>query len=299
LIVMAHRPEHVAPPEIFYNEAEAKKYARNSRMMEIQERLTERALELLALPDDGVPKLLLDIGCGSGMSGETLSEHGHMWVGTDISRAMLDVAAEREVEGDLFLGDMGQGLPFRPAMFDGAVSISAVQWLCNADSTGAEPRVRLKRFFTSLYNSLSRGGRAVLQLYPETPKQAEMITMAAMRAGFSGGLVVDYPNSTRAKKYFLTLMAGPPAEIPKPKGISGSASEDSEAEDGIKMSGRVSGKRRKGDDGKASTGGKCHPDQKGKAWILKKKEIRRKRGYMDVKEDTKYTGRKRKSKALS
>mmetsp|Transcript_13387 Transcript_13387/g.25588 ORF Transcript_13387/g.25588 Transcript_13387/m.25588 type:complete len:298 (-) Transcript_13387:83-976(-) len=297
---MAHRPEHVAPPEIFYNNAEASKYARNTRMMEIQERLTERALELLALPEDGIPKLLLDIGCGSGMSGETITEAGHVWVGTDISSSMLHVALERQVEGDLALGDMGQGLPFRPAMFDGAVSISAVQWLCNADSTGAEPRVRLKRFFSTLYASLQRGARAVLQLYPESTQQAEMITTAAMKAGFSGGLVVDYPNSTRAKKFFLTLMAGPPAELPRPKGMGGSDSEDSEDEDGVKMEGRARIKRRKGVDGREHTGvSKRHPDQKGKQWILKKKELRRKRGYTDVKQDTKYTGRKRKSKALS
>lgn len=30
-----------------------------------------------------------------------------------------------------------------------------------------------------------------------------MITQQAMKAGFTGGLVVDYPNSTRAKKYFI------------------------------------------------------------------------------------------------
>jgi 18S rRNA (guanine1575-N7)-methyltransferase len=29
-----------------------------------------------------------------------------------------------------------------------------------------------------------------------------------MRAGFTGGLVVDYPNSTKAKKYYLCLFAG-------------------------------------------------------------------------------------------
>ena len=45
-----------------------------------QESLTERALELLALPQDGVPKLLLDLGCGSGLSGETLTKHGHTWM---------------------------------------------------------------------------------------------------------------------------------------------------------------------------------------------------------------------------
>jgi 18S rRNA (guanine1575-N7)-methyltransferase len=49
---------------------------------------------------------------------------------------MLDVAAEREVEGDLCLHDLGHGLPIRPGTVDGAISISAVQWLCNAVSPG-------------------------------------------------------------------------------------------------------------------------------------------------------------------
>ncbi len=57
----------------------------------------QRALELLSLPDDGRPRLLLDVGCGSGLSGEALSDAGHAWVGVDISASMLEVAAEREV----------------------------------------------------------------------------------------------------------------------------------------------------------------------------------------------------------
>jgi hypothetical protein len=56
------RPEVQAPPEIFYNESEARKYTTSSRIIEIQARISERALELLALPNDGVPKMLLDIG---------------------------------------------------------------------------------------------------------------------------------------------------------------------------------------------------------------------------------------------
>ncbi|KAG9146408.1 hypothetical protein Leryth_020127, partial [Lithospermum erythrorhizon] len=127
---MSSRPEIQAPPEIFYNDDEARKYTSSSRIIEIQAKLSERALELLALPEDGVPRLLLDIGCGSGLSGETLTESGHQWVGLDISQSMLDVAVEREVEGDLILGDMGQGLALRPGVVDGAISISAVQVCC-------------------------------------------------------------------------------------------------------------------------------------------------------------------------
>ena len=58
--------------QLHYNDTEAKKYTSCSRIQFIQERLAERALELLCLkPDDG-PKVLLDIGCGSGLSGSKL-----------------------------------------------------------------------------------------------------------------------------------------------------------------------------------------------------------------------------------
>ncbi|RZB71702.1 18S rRNA (guanine-N(7))-methyltransferase RID2 isoform B [Glycine soja] len=205
---MASRPEVVAPPEIFYDDAEARKYTSSSRIVQIQATLSERALELLALPDDSVPKLLLDIGCGSGLSGETLSENGHHWIGLDISASMLNVAVEREVEGDLLLGDMGQGLGIRPGVIDGAISISAVQWLCNADKSSHNPRLRLKAFFTSLYKCLSNGARAVFQVYPENIDQRELILNAAMHAGFAGGIVVDFPHSSKKRKEFLVLTCG-------------------------------------------------------------------------------------------
>ena len=79
----------------------------SSRIRNIQAQMTERAIELLALPDDN-SKFILDIGCGSvscisprtmnvasivrigqGLSGQSLSEAGHYWVGFDISTAML------------------------------------------------------------------------------------------------------------------------------------------------------------------------------------------------------------------
>eukprot|EP00246_Nothoceros_aenigmaticus_P017513 TRINITY_DN8603_c0_g2_i1.p1 TRINITY_DN8603_c0_g2~~TRINITY_DN8603_c0_g2_i1.p1 ORF type:complete len:291 (-),score=63.27 TRINITY_DN8603_c0_g2_i1:108-980(-) len=289
---MALRPERQNPPEIFYNDVEARKYTTSSRIIEIQAKLTERAVELLALPDDGIPRVLLDIGCGSGLSGETLTEHGHHWIGMDISQAMLDISLERDVKGDLIQSDMGQGLGFRDGIIDGAISISALQWLCNADKSFHNPRLRLKAFFSSLYRCLARGARAVLQIYPENGTQLEMITSASMRVGFSGGLVVDYPHSTRAKKYFLCLVCGPPSVnsvIPKAKGEGGSESEASSDDDEEET---VSVGRRQ----RPAKRVKVKHTGKGKAWILKKKEQQRNKGVPHVPRDTKYTGRKRKTR---
>lgn len=117
--------------------------------------MAERAYELLLIPEDE-PCLILDIGCGSGLSGSVLEENGHRWIGIDISQAMLDVAVEREVEGDVILGDMGFGMPFKAGTFDGAISISALQWLCNADKSDHVPHKRLYQFFTTLFACLVR-----------------------------------------------------------------------------------------------------------------------------------------------
>merc|ERR1719167_822045 len=150
------------------------------------------------------------------------------------------------------------------------MSISALQWLCNADKTYHNPIKRLFKFFTSLYACLSRGARAVFQFYPENPKQIEMITSQAMKAGFTGGLVVDYPNSTKAKKFFLVLMTGGQQQLPKALGTEGASNQRSS---------------------QVSFEDKREPLKKSRDWIMEKKERRRKQG-KETRADTKFTGRK-------
>eukprot|EP00421_Protoceratium_reticulatum_P068628 CAMPEP_0168425152 /NCGR_PEP_ID=MMETSP0228-20121227/35181_1 /TAXON_ID=133427 /ORGANISM="Protoceratium reticulatum, Strain CCCM 535 (=CCMP 1889)" /LENGTH=273 /DNA_ID=CAMNT_0008439145 /DNA_START=77 /DNA_END=894 /DNA_ORIENTATION=- len=270
------RPEHQAPPDIFYNEEESRKYATSSRMIEIQTKMAERAMELILLPDR--PCLLLDIGCGSGISGEAISDAGHAWIGYDISRPMLRIAGEREVEGDRILSDAGQGLRFRPGSFDGAISISALQWLCNCDRRGQEPYKRLKLFFDRLYNCLCKGARAALQFYPETAGQVEMITSAALRCGFGGGLVVDFPHSTKAKKHFLVIYAGFSGNAPQlPRALE---NEEEEEADGVTVAARERTRRKRG-------GVAAYKDK-----VITKKERQRRQG-LTVRQDTKYTARPR------
>lgn len=299
----------------------------SSRIQNIQASMTHRAIELLNLPawkaESGA--LLLDIGCGSGLSGEILTEYGHEWVGFDISPSMLEVALDRDVEGDVMLADGGQGVPYRAGTFDGAISISVLQWLCNADSTSHSPTARLLQFFTTLHAALSRGARAVFQFYPQDDDQVRMIMNAATRAGFGGGLVVDYPNSKKAKKFFLVLWSGGAMTRPKgmeeygqdvamnedqalPQGLRAEHEQDLD-EDGPGPSragpaqAKFQSKRERGGRFDKKGGGKSKKQrakedkfgmEKGsKEWIMRKKELYKKRGKEDVPENSKYTGRKR------
>ncbi|OWZ62822.1 hypothetical protein AYX15_05073 [Cryptococcus neoformans] len=283
------RPEEISPPEIFYGDTEAAKYTANTRIKNIQSQMTERALQLLALPEDQ-SAYVLDIGCGSGLSGELLDEEGHVWVGVDIAPSMLEVALEREVEGDLFLHDIGQGFGFRPGTFDGAISISVIQWLLNADSSSHSPPQRLNRFFATLHACLRNPSRAVFQFYPSSDDQVTMITTAAQRAGFGGGLVVDYPNSRKARKMYLCLMVGQ-QEIPK--ALDGEEM-DVDEETIEKRRDEIKNERRRRREARRKTK-KGNKDVKAKEWILKKKDLYRTRGKEGVPRDSKYTARKRKT----
>uniref|UniRef100_A0A8H7Y273 Uncharacterized protein n=1 Tax=Psilocybe cubensis TaxID=181762 RepID=A0A8H7Y273_PSICU len=269
-----------------------------TRNQQIQADMTYRALELLNLPP-GQPAFLLDIGCGSGLSGEILDEEGYLWAGVDVAPSMLEVALEREVEGDLFLQDIGQGFGFRPGSFDGAISISVIQWLLNAETSHptSSPPHRLQRFFTTLHSSLRSPSRAVLQFYPSSDEQVQMIAGVARKAGFGGGVVVDYPNSRRARKVFLCLFVGGgggggsgsgqgggKGEEELPKGLEGEEEE----------SARVRFERRRERERAKAKGGK-RKAVKDRDWILKKKELYRRRGKEGVPHDSKFTGRKRKS----
>ncbi|CAI6342030.1 unnamed protein product [Periconia digitata] len=274
------RPEDILPPDLFYNDLESRKYTTSSRIQKIQSSMTHRALSLLSLTS---PSLILDIGCGSGLSGEILSQTPdqgtpggpHIWMGFDISSSMLGVALEKEVEGDLFLADAGQGVPFRAGTFDAAISISAIQWLCNAETSEESPVGRLSRFFGGLYASLRRGGRAVCQFYPKNDEQKKMVSQAAVKAGFGAGLLEDDPGTKNAKTYLVLTVGGGE--------VDGDITGVVRGMDGVDvMDGRRKGQQRKrGEEVKGSRG-----------WILKKKEQMEKKGRV-VKATSKYTGRKR------
>ena len=238
--------------------------------------MTNRALEVLSLPS---PSLVLDIGCGSGLSGEILSSvtptdgGAHIWVGMDISASMLDIALQRDVDGDLLLADIGQGVPFRAGTFDAAISISAIQWLCNAESSDTSPQGRIMRFFNGLYASLKRGGKAVCQFYPKNEAQRNMVSAAAIKAGFGAGLLEDGAGTKNAKVYLVLSVGGGAIE-----GVV-------EGLDGIDVV-----ERGKSNHEKNRT--EVMVARGSKKWILRKKEQMERKGKV-VKNNSKFSGRRR------
>lgn len=111
-----------------------------------------------------------------------------------------------------------------------------------------------------------------------------MLSEEAIKVGFGGGLVVDYPHSTRAKKYYLCLMVGAPAATALPRALQDGGEVPIAGRD------RQGGhKRRKLKDGEGSG--------KGKQWVYHKKEQMRGKGYVGIAPDSsKYTARKRKAR---
>merc|ERR1711964_631225 len=95
----------------------------------------------------------------------------------------------------------------------------------------------------------------------------EIITEMALKAGFTSSMVIDYPNSARAKKFYLILDVG---SIPQHK------RDSVDEKDGMlveqeKRSHRVMFKRA----AKARKRKKGERIVKDKNWVLKKKEQRR------------------------
>jgi 18S rRNA (guanine1575-N7)-methyltransferase len=175
----------------------------------------------------------------------------------------------------LLLADAGQGVPFRPGTFDAAISISAVQWLCQAETSEDSPAGRLSRFFNQLYASLKRGGRAVCQFYPKNDDQKKMVSQAAIKAGFGAGLLEDDPGTKSAKTYLVLTVGGGELDGDITGVVRGMEGVD------VMDARRKAAKGKRGEQTKGS-----------KAWILKKKEQQERQGKV-VKASSKYTGRKR------
>ena len=189
----AAQPESCESAALMFDAAAAEY---TERCADTQRELAERCLALLG--PVAPHSLLLDLGCGSGLSSEVLVRSGHACVGLDLSPGMLQLGPK----GESVLADVGRTLPLRRSAFDGALSVSALQWLV-ADGG----RERADALWRSLRASTRGSAKLVMQVYTPSEAHTELLLSAARASGFGAHSVVDFPHKTPAMKLFLCCTA--------------------------------------------------------------------------------------------
>ena len=188
----ADRPETAGlKADDHYDEGEVARY--DDANGQKQRDMAERCLAMVGAPDGDV---VLDVGCGSCLGWPT----GRCaWIGFDVSRAMLEAAAdEGAARGAVARADAAAPLPLRRSLqVDASISVSAVQWL--ADGSGA-----CARLCRETVERLAPGAALAWQVYPPNDEAAAELERAPADACCAaGGIVGDFPHRTKAVKFFV------------------------------------------------------------------------------------------------
>lgn len=194
--IESDRPEEsAASPEEFYSAEEAYEYETSSAMHRMQTEMTLRALSLADFPAGAK---ILDLGCGTGISMRVLKERGYKPTGIDISEEMLKFARKKKF--DVKPGDIRK-MPFKKEEFDGAISISTLQWLL----VGEDWEDEIKKAAGEARRVLKPGAPAVFQFYPKSEEIMEKTGKMFAKAGFGARFAIDNPDSPKKRKIFLIL----------------------------------------------------------------------------------------------
>jgi len=182
-------------PETYFSKDAAEHYDHSPRMRKVQRELTERAIELLGLKSGKV----LDVGCGTGLSLEVLEEKGFDAVGIDLSQPMLEIAKRKGLK--VRRADFTK-LPFKDRAFDALISISSLQWVYGKSYN--DVLGKYSKIAREFYRVLKK--RAVVQFYPKTEREFELVAKEFKRAGFRVTIAVDYPEIKKRTKKFIILV---------------------------------------------------------------------------------------------
>ncbi len=135
-----------------------------------------RIAAALAGTDTSLDTRVLDIGCGTGLSGQALVAHGFTLVdGTDVSAAMLAEAEAKQIYGRLWQTDPAAPLPVSSGEYGAVVAAGVV-------SPGAAPASLLG----DMAGLLDTGGRLAFSFNDHA--LADDDYLAALRALADSGL---------------------------------------------------------------------------------------------------------------
>ena len=155
---------------------------------------------------------ILDAGCGTGRYANVLKEFSSSLLGVDVSRKMLDKAAQKKAYTQLFQADFRDFLSENEGAFDVITALDVLDYT-----------PRLSESFASLSSGLREGGMALLTLYRNNINtegetiyppfyeiySEKFVKKAATDAGFTVKLWQEIPSesykNSQVQKIFCVL----------------------------------------------------------------------------------------------
>ncbi|HEY2894977.1 MAG TPA: class I SAM-dependent methyltransferase [Pirellulales bacterium] len=102
--------------------------------------------------------LIVDLGCGSGILAERVTQAGYDVLGFDLSSAMVQLARKRAPTGTF------QNESFLTAQFPSCVAVTAIGEVFNYLSDSTNTLARLRKFFRRVHQALEHGGLFVFDV---------------------------------------------------------------------------------------------------------------------------------------
>eukprot|EP01060_Flectonema_neradi_P014234 TRINITY_DN20940_c0_g1_i1.p1 TRINITY_DN20940_c0_g1~~TRINITY_DN20940_c0_g1_i1.p1 ORF type:complete len:424 (+),score=69.81 TRINITY_DN20940_c0_g1_i1:49-1320(+) len=145
--------------------------------------------------------LILDAGCGSGLSSDVLHAVGFTVVGMDYSHAMLKLLSSTLPTMCVARSDIRQQLPFRGGLFRHIFSVGALHFL--------DTQQDAQTFFSDAHRLLDHDESMITaSFFPKDITHARMIRDAARDSGFDATCVLDRPHRTAVTRWFFLATSG-------------------------------------------------------------------------------------------
>lgn len=192
-------PENTVNPEIFYQNQKIRELVSSNRSINIQTNLSLRGLSLLGVPDQRKPLILIDIGCGTGLTQNVLNFKKFFSIGVDIMFNMVKISSKKKNKVfDFILLDLTKFiLPIKKGKIDFMISISAFQWFKKSDLYQLSKRTIIK-----FWRKLKKNGRSMVQFYPPSHGYLKIIFKIFENTTESNSLFIDHTQKKKKNFHF-------------------------------------------------------------------------------------------------
>jgi 18S rRNA (guanine1575-N7)-methyltransferase len=195
-------PEINSTPEIYFNQNLVIQYFSSNRIIKVQTRLSFRALAILGILEKLGPNILVNLGCGTGVTEKLTPVEKNFTIGLDVSYFMMKIYSRRTIMTESILLDIQiTFLPFRPQCIDLCISVSCIQWLKILPDSNASNVIIFeeKQFFD--YRCINN--LCVMQFFPISKKILKKILKIFTNIKHKIFLIIDKKNKETSKKYFI------------------------------------------------------------------------------------------------